>query len=220
MAAPHDAAYFERLERALYTPVLGDILDGLGYTTQFLPPDIVSMKRGMPLAGRAFTATIADTTGAPKRPFGLLTDAIDVLAPGDVYVAAGGQGGYALWGELLTAAAKRRGARGAVVDGPHRDTPQVLGQSWPVYSRGGYAQDISIRGEVVSFGEPVRFGAVSVSAGDLVFGDDDGVLIVPAEVEEQVVGMALDKASTENEVRRAIDDGMSVTDAFREFGVL
>ncbi|CAN5393999.1 RraA family protein [soil metagenome] len=220
MAGERSAAYFEKLERQLYTPVLGDILDGLGHTTQFLPAGIRSMRPGMPLAGRAFPVTIADTDGAPERPFGLLTDAVDALAAGDVYIASGGRGGYALWGELLTAAARARGARGAVVNGNHRDTPQVLEQSWPVYSEGGYAQDISIRGEVVAFGEPIRFGAVSVARGDLVFADDDGVLIVPAEVEDRVVALALEKASTESEVRSAIEGGMTVTEAFRTFGVL
>ena len=220
MAGANDAAYFGKLQRELYTPVLGDILDGLGYTTQFLPSAIVAIRPGMPLAGRAFTVTIADTDGAPERPFGLLTDAIDALAPGDVYVASGGGGGYALWGELLTAAARVRGARGAVVDGHHRDTPLVLRQSWPVYSRGGYGQDISIRGQVVAYGDPIRVGDVSVAPGDLVFADDDGVLVVPAAVEDEVMGLAFAKASAENEVRRAIEGGMGVTEAFRTFGVL
>lgn len=215
-----ETSYFERLERELYTPVLGDILDQLGYSHQFLPFGIASMTAGMPMAGRAFPVTIADVATPPEKPFGMLTAALDALQPGDIYLASGAVGAYALWGELLTAAAKRRGARGAVVNGYHRDTPQVREQLWPVYSKGGYAQDISIRGEVVAFGDPINLGGVTVNAGDLVFADDDGVLIVPTHVEAQVVALAFEKASAEGVVRRAIDEGMTVTDAFRTFGVL
>ncbi len=220
MGSIREDAYFEQLERTLYTPVLGDILDELGYTKQFLPPEIVSIAHGVSLAGRAFPVTVSDTNGPPERPFGLLTDAVDALSDGDIYLASGSGGSYALWGELLTAAAKHRGARGAIVNGYHRDTPQVLAQSWSVFSRGGYAQDISIRGEVVAFREPLIVGGVSVSTGDLVFADDDGVLIIPAAVEDRAVALALEKASTENIVRSAIEGGMTVTDAFRNFGVL
>jgi 4-hydroxy-4-methyl-2-oxoglutarate aldolase len=125
-----------------------------------------------------------------------------------------------MWGEILTATAQSRGAVGAVVDGYHRDTTKVLGQGFPVFSHGNYAQDSSIRTIVHDFRTPVEIGGVHVTPGDLVVGDIDGVLIIPQDVEAEVLEAAVVKASTENLVRAAIEGGMSSTEAFARFGVL
>ena len=124
------------------------------------------------------------------------------------------------WGELLTATARTRGAVGAVVDGFHRDTPKVLEQNWPVFSRGRYAQDSSVRTAVVDFRCPIEIGGVWIEPGDLIFGDLDGVVVVPRAVEAQVITGALEKARGEKVVRQAIEDGMSATAAFKKFGIL
>ena len=113
-----------------------------------------------------------------------------------------------------------RGAVGAVIDGFHRDTPQVLAQEWPVFSRGRYAQDSAVRTQVAAFREPIEIGGVWIEPGDLVFGDLDGVVIVPRALEGEVVKRALEKARGEKKVRRAIEHGMSTTEAFRTFGIL
>ena len=126
----------------------------------------------------------------------------------------------AYWGELLTATAKKRGAAGAVVNGWHRDTPQVLEQNWPVFSRGCYAQDSSVRTQVVDFRCRIEVGGVTVQPGDLVFGDVDGVLVVPAQHIDEVVARALEKARGEKTVRKAIEGGMSATEAFARYGIL
>ena len=126
----------------------------------------------------------------------------------------------AYWGELLTATARTRGAAGAVVNGFHRDTPQVLSQNWPVFSRGRFAQDSSVRTQVVDYRCPMEIGQVSVNPGDLVFGDIDGVLVIPKRHIEEVVTKALQKARGEKLVRKAIEGGMSATEAFKHFGIL
>jgi Demethylmenaquinone methyltransferase len=211
---------FALMKEKLYTPVVGDILDTMGYYHQFLPQDIRPLSQGMKLAGKAMTVLMIDVYGQQKKPFGLLTEALDQLDENDIYLATGGTKRCAYWGELLTATAKTRGSVGAVLNGWHRDTPQVLEQNWPVFSCGCYALDSSVRTQVVDFRCKIEIGEVAICDGDIVFGDVDGVIIIPKDVASEVVLLALNKASTEKVVRKAIEGGMSATAAFREFGVL
>jgi regulator of RNase E activity RraA len=162
----------------------------------------------------------AQVFGPQTKPFGLLTEALDQLEPGEVYLGTGVASRPALWGEILTATAQKRGAAGAVVDGYHRDTAQVLTQNFPVFSRGNYAQDSGARAIVLSYRVPIEIGDVAVRPGDLIVGDVDGVVVVPREIEAEVIERALEKASAENLVRAAIEGGMSSTEAFRVYGVL
>ena len=204
----------------LYTPVVGDILDALGRYHQFLPQPVQPMRENMLLAGRAMPVLMIDVHGPQKKPFGRLTEALDDLKPDEVYVTGGGDRRCAYWGELLTAAARTRGAAGAVVDGFHRDTPRILEQDWPVFSRGRFAQDSSVRTAVAEFRCALEIGGVWIEPGDLVFGDLDGVVIVPRAMEQEVITRALEKARDEKVVRHAIEGGLSATAAFKKFGIL
>ena len=210
---------FSLMKEKLYTPVVGDILDVMGYTHQFLPQYIRPLKEHMKLAGKACTVLECDVFSPQKKPFGLLTEALDQLEKNEIYIATGAHNS-ALWGELLTAAAKMRGASGAVLDGCHRDTPQVLAQDFPVFSQGCWAQDSSIRTYVLEFRCPVEIGQVTVMDGDIIFGDIDGVLVIPRQVHEEVIEKALERAAGEKRVRKAIEEGMSATEAFAHFGIL
>ncbi len=216
----NDAELFDLIRAELYTPVVGDILDALGKYHQFLPQPVQPMRESMIVAGRAMPVLMIDVHGPQKKPFGLLTEALDDLKPGEVYITGGGDMRCAYWGELLTATARTRGAVGAVVDGFHRDTPKVLEQNWPVFSRGRYAQDSSVRTAVADFRCPIEIGGVWIEPGDLVFGDLDGVVIVPKAVEKEVITRALEKARGEKVVRKAIEGGMTATAAFKKFGIL
>ena len=216
----NDEQMFALIKNELYTPVVGDILDDIGYAHQFLPQPIQPMRESMKLAGRAMPVLMIDVFGKQKQPFGKLTEALDQLKPGEIYLASGGEMRCAYWGEILTATAKKRGAVGAAINGFHRDTPKVLEQDWPVFSRGRFAQDSGVRTQVVDYRCPIEVGGVKVEPGDLVVGDLDGVVIVPAEVEKEVIRRALEKARGEKLVRKEIEAGMSSTDAFRKYGIL
>lgn len=215
-----DAERFELVASRLYTAVLGDILDTLGRMHQLLPPEISPLRPEMVVVGRAMPVVVAGVYGPQPRPFGLLTDALDQLNPGDVYVSHGGGVPAAAWGEILTETAKIRGATGAVIHGYHRDTAKVLAQAWPVFSHGAYAQDSSVRTSVVGYRVPIEIGGVSIRPGDLVVGDVDGVVIIPHELENEVLERAFAKASAENVVLDAIRQGLSSTAAFERYGVL
>ncbi len=215
-----DQDLFQTIRAELYTPVVGDILDDLGLYHQFLPQPIQPMRAEMKLIGRAMPVVMIDVYGRQEEPFGKLTEALDQLQPGEVYLASGGEMRCAYWGEILTATARARGANGAVVNGFHRDTPMVLEQDWPVFSRGRYAQDSGVRTKVVDYRCPIEIGSVWIEPGDLIFGDLDGVLVVPAKYEAEVIERALVKARGEKLVRKEIENGLSSTAAFHKYGIL
>ena len=215
----NDDELFALMKEHLYTPVVGDILDAMGYAHQFLPAGIHPLRDDMKIAGRACTVLECDVFEPQKKPFGLLTEALDQLEKNDVYIATGAHNS-ARWGELLTAAARKRGAVGAVLDGYTRDTPQVLQQNFPVFARARWAQDSSIRTNVIDFRCTIEIGGVTIHNGDLVFADMDGVLVIPREAAGECLEKALEKAAGEKLVRRAIEEGMSATEAFRKFGIL
>ena len=210
---------FALMKEKLYTPVVGDILDVMGYSHQFLPAAIQPLRDGMKVAGKACTILECNVYQAQKKPFGLLTEALDQLEKNEVYIATGAHNS-AMWGEILTATARMRGAVGAVLDGYTRDTPQVLEQDFPVFATGRWAQDSSIRTNVSDFRCTIEIGGVIIHDGDLVFGDMDGVLIIPKEAAIRCIEDALKKAAGEKQVRKAIENGMSATEAFHKFGIL
>ncbi|MBQ7573275.1 MAG: RraA family protein [Clostridia bacterium] len=211
---------FGLMKEKLYTPVVGDILDEMGYTHQFLPPNIRPMQSEMKIAGKAMTVLMIDVFGPQEMPFGRLCECLDQIQENEIYICTGGTKRCAYWGELLTATAKSRHGAGAVVDGYHRDTPQVLEQNWPVFSMGGYAQDSSVRTQVINYRCTIEIGQVTINDGDYIFGDVDGVVIIPKEIAKEVIDRALSKAGKEKSLRKAVEGGMPVTEAFKIYGVL
>ncbi len=215
----NDNELFDLVRSTLYTPVVGDILDSFGQFRQFLPQAIQPMREDMVVVGRAMPVLIAEVFGPQREPFGRLTEALDQIDQGEVYIATGAMT-CASWGEILTATARARGGGGAVINGFHRDTLRVLEQNWPVFSRGRYAQDAAVRASVIAYRCPLEIEATKVNPGDLVFGDLDGVLVVPRTLEEEVIARALEKARGEKVVRREIEAGASSTSVFRKYGIL
>lgn len=223
-----DAELFALCRTQLYSAVIGDVLDTMGRTQQFLPPEIQPIEQAMVLAGRAMPVLEADDTGGEEagrankdlsQPFGLMLRALDDLQCDEVYLCTGSSPEYALWGELMSTAARNRGAVGAVVDGYSRDTRGILKLAFPTFSHGRYAQDQRPRGKVIDFRCTVSVRGVSVAPGDLVFGDMDGVVIVPREIEREVIEGALEKANGERTVFEAIKGGMGAQEAWDRYGI-
>jgi regulator of RNase E activity RraA len=213
---------FRSARRELFSAVIGDVMDKMGLLHQFLPPAIVPLERSMTVCGRALTVLEEDISGEvdSTRPFGLMLDALDDLKTNEVYICTGSSPSYALWGEMMSVRAIKCGAAGAVVDGYSRDTPGILSLGFPTFSYGGYAQDQGPRGKVVDFRIPIQVGQVRVSPGDIVFGDVDGVVVVPRAAEEEALSRAFEKARKEKVVRKALEDGVSARDAFERYGIL
>ena len=224
----NDEELFDLTRRELFTAVVGDVMDKMKLRRQFLPPQIQPLDRRMMAIGRAMTVLEADffEDFAPgqnplsNKSFGLMLEALDDLKTNEIYVCAGASPTYALWGELMSIRAQRCGAVGAVVDGYSRDTHGILELGFPTFSYGAYAQDGSPRGKVIDFRVPIEIGDARILPGDILFGDVDGVCVVPKAAEEEVFVRALEKARGEKTVRKAIEEGMSATEAFETFGIM
>jgi len=223
----NDDELFTLLKTKLFPAVVGDVLDKMGYLHQFLPADIEPLDDDMVLAGRAMPvleADIYDAEGSNNplagKPFGLMLEALDSLKPGDIYIAAGGSLKYAMFGELMSTRAKILGANGALVNGYIRDTKGIKALGFPAFGRGRYAQDQGPRGQVIDYNVTVKIAGIRIEPGALLFGDCEGVLVIPKAVEEEAIANSLEKAAIENTVEDAIKRGMSTVEAFKTYGVM
>lgn len=225
----NDEELFTLIKQELFTAVIGDIMDKMGFNHQFLPPQIKPLDDKMLLAGRAMTVLEADTFSENNfdsanpfmaKPFGLMLEALDDLKRNEIYVCTGASPTYALWGELMTARASVLGAAGVVVNGYIRDKKGIIEEQFPVFSFGSYAQDQAPRGKVLDFRIPIEMQGVRIEAGDIIVGDLDGVCVVPKEIEKEVFSKAIEKARGEKVVKIAIMGGMSAQEAFEKYGIL
>ena len=213
----------QNLGARLFTAVLSDCLDAAGYRNQALAARIRPLDDSLVLCGRARTGLYGDVYEARdgENPYELEIQLIDDLRTGEVPVfACGASGRIAPWGELLSTAARARGAAGAVMDGLTRDVRAIRQMRFPVFAGGIGPLDSKGRGKVVAIDVPVEVAGARVAPGDLVFGDADGVVVVPRAVEAQVISAALAKVQGENETRDALARGEKLADVFRRHGIL
>ncbi|GLQ77575.1 demethylmenaquinone methyltransferase [Mesorhizobium huakuii] len=223
-----DTEMYRLFEKELFVAVVGDVMDTLGLRHQFLPPVFKPVDGETRLLGRAMPVLESDIfpSDQPTRnplmtkPFGLMFEALDDLKPGEIYVASGASPRYALWGELMSTRAKILGAHGALVDGFVRDTDGIKALDFPCFCTGYYAQDQGVRGKVVDYRCALEIGGVRIETGTLLFGDKEGVLVIPRQAEEEVVRLALEKARGEKLVAEAIRGGLSAVEAYRTFGIM
>jgi regulator of RNase E activity RraA len=205
----------------LYTSVLADVLDALGHRNSTLPVDIRPLNPEWRLFGRAATLSAVRVDAEPDRPYAVELECIDALKPGDVLVAATqGDRSCALWGELLSTASRAHGATGAVIDGLTRDAKKIMEMDFPVFAAGFSPLDSKGRLDGINRGEPIRLGECTVRPGDVIFGDIDGIVCVPAESAEEALRRALEKVSGENRVREELAKGRSAREVFAEYGIL
>ena len=223
----NDAELFSLAKEKLFVALVGDVLDQMGYTHQFLSPNLKPIQTDSVILGRAMPVLEADFFGDHQghntishQPFGRMFEALDDLKENEVYICAGSSHRYALWGGLMSTRAMKCGAAGAVVHGFHRDTNEIERLGFPIASFGGYAQDQGVRGKVIDWRIPIEVDGVLVKDGDVIYGDRDGVLIVPKEVVTEAFIGAFEKAEGENQVLQALQNGMSTVDAFEEFGIM
>lgn len=218
-----DESVIATARERLYSAVLSDVLDQLGYRHQVLPPRIRPLDEDGILAGRARTGLYRDVYHVPEghNPYALEIALIDDLGPGDVAVlACGASGRIAPWGELLTTASIARGAAGCVTDGLVRDIKGIRAQGFPVFCGGIGPLDSKGRGEVAAIDVPIECAGVVVNPGDLVFGDADGVIVVPEPVVKQTITLALEKIEGEDKTRDELRQGTKLADVFEKYGVL
>lgn len=212
---------FALMETSLYAAVLSDALDAVGYRQQVLRHNVRPLYPEAIVVGRAMPVQCVDAYEIPDEPYQMEIAAVDSLKPNDVFVCAtDGSIRNCIWGELLSTAARTRGARGAVIDGFIRDARQITAMQFPVFMTGLSPVDSNGRGEVIAYNTPIECGGVQVNPGDIVFGDIDGVVVIPHAVEDEVIHAALEKVSGENRTRDAICDGATLREVYDKYGIL
>ena len=210
-----------QLASALTSAIVSDSLDSLGFRAQVMHSEIVPLVTGSCALGRARTIQFAPTETDPDDPYDAAMGFIDGLAGGSVAViAAGADARTAYWGELFSAAAKGHGAAGAVCDGPVRDVAKIRALGFDVFAPGSRPVDFRGRMRVVATNEVVRCGGVLVAPGDLVVADDDGIVVVPAAVEAEVLARSVARATAERSVLAQLLEGASLREVWERWHVL
>lgn len=215
------AALFDRLETTLYTAVVSDVLDSLGYRDQAMHARVRPIYHGASFIGRAHTLESVDVHERPADLYEMEIAAIDSVRPNDVVIAATNESERTcVWGELLSTATLTRGGRGALIDGHTRDVGRIADMRFPVFATGFRPVDSAGRGQIVGYGEPIVCGGVLVNPGDIVVADIDGVVVVPQVVEVEAIRLAEEKATGERAMRSWLEQGHTLREAYDRFGIL
>lgn len=209
---------------SLYSSVLSDTLDAHGLMNQAMRPFVRPLDDASVLVGRARTGLYMPVyqVADGENPYEIEMALIDDLHPGDVAVFAcdGPTERIAPWGELLSTAARYRGAVGCVTDGLVRDIRQIRAMGFPVFAGGIGPLDSRGRGKMVAMDVPVECAGVRIAPGDLVFADVDGVVVIPQAVEETVIADALAKVEGEDRTREELAQGAKLAEVYAKYGVL
>jgi regulator of RNase E activity RraA len=216
-----EASLFDWAAQRLYAAVLSDACDAMGYRDRALGADIRPLDESQVLVGRAKTVLWAPIDHVVSNPYEKEIAAVDSLRPGEVFVMAVNRSPQIVpWGELLSTATRARGGRGAVLDGLVRDRCRIQVMGLPVFCTGFRPYDSCGRGIVVAYDVPVVLDGLTIHPGDLVFGDADGVVVVPRAVETPVLERAWSKVAGENRTRQALEDGELLAEVYRRYGIL
>lgn len=220
-AQASETELFDTLVSEIYAAVLADVLDTLGHRDQAMTADVRPAWTGAMVIGRAHTVLSSDIYHLSETPYEMEIKAIDSVPVNGVVVAGTNKSTRTcMWGELLSTATRARGGRGVILDGHSRDVRQMEAMGFPAFCTGFRPVDSKGRGAIVAVGDPVVCGGVLVNPGDLVFGDIDGVVVVPQAVESEAIRLAREKVSSENAMRDWLLQGKTLREAYDEFGVL
>ncbi len=205
----------------LYSAVICDALDSMGYRHQAFTTQFHNYTGAKRLTGRCKTTLWADMYHPDENPYELELQAVDSCKPGEVIIcAAGGSFRSGIWGELLSTAAMNSGCAGVLVHGCVRDIEKMRSMNFPVFATGKSPYDSQDRQRVVDIDIQVEIDQVVCRPGDFIFGDEDGIVIIPHEIEAEVIKKASDKVTAENISRDAIKAGMKAAEAYQKYGIL
>ena len=211
------------IKSVLFSAVLSDCLDQCGVMKQAMPARIRPLDIAGVMVGRARTAAFMEVYHVPDgvNPYELEIALIDSLQPGEIPVfACSNPARVAPWGELLSTASHVRGAAGALMDGCVRDIKPIMAMGFPVFHGGIAPLDSRGRGKIMALDVPIECAGVPVAHGDLVFGDADGVVVVPQAVERQVLDLAFEKVKGERSTLADLRRGDKLADVFARYGIL
>jgi 4-hydroxy-4-methyl-2-oxoglutarate aldolase len=205
--------------KTLYTGAVADVLDSLGFRNQVLPHYIAPVTNDLIVAGPAFTGQgypVADIANDDSQT---RINMLESIKPGTVSVWSSlGHFESAHWGEIMSNAARERGCTGAVVDGGLRDTRFVLQMRFPVFCRFRCAASSIGRWEIKEWQIPVKIGNTVIHPDDFVFGDIDGVVVVPKKATIEVLEKTEHKVGQEKKMRVDLRKGVTVSEVYKKHG--
>jgi regulator of RNase E activity RraA/CMP-N-acetylneuraminic acid synthetase len=210
---------FQNLKLQLNSPLLSDVMDDAG-VTGVLSKDFQLNLPEQKIFGRAKTMQIdACTDDADYRQIYDGLNLYDHVVSNDIIVVANHVPGYAFFGELNANLAVRSGAVGAIVDGVTRDLPDTRRMGFPVFAKGNYCKDTRKRGVVSSRNKTIIIDGISIHKDDLIFGDSDGLVVIPKKHEKAVLEEALKRKKNEAGILLAIAQGLGTDDLIKQFGL-
>jgi regulator of RNase E activity RraA len=196
-----------------------DVLRDLGRANCVLPPEIRAIDPDTRAAGRVFTMRgRPDDTISADDSLIAWTEFLGAAPKDHVVVCQPQDRVRALMGELSAETLQFRGVRGYVVDGGSRDNAFVRKLGFPVFSRFQTPRDIVAAWMPEAYGEPITIGQVRVATGDYVIADIDGIVVIPQDIAEEAVSRVEGVMRTENQVRKAILEGMNPKEAYLKYG--
>lgn len=211
------------MREKLFVSVLSDCLDTVGLMHQALPSRIRPLDEERVMVGRARTAAFMEVYHHEPgtNPYELEIALIDSLKRDEIPVfACSNPARVAPWGELLSTAAKARGAAGALMDGCTRDVRAIRAMGFPVFHGGIGPLDSKGRGRIMAIDVPIECAGVPIAPGDLIFGDADGVVVIPKSVETKVLELAFEKVTGERNTLHDLQRGDKLADVFARYGIL
>ena len=207
-----------RRYEGVFTAAVNDVLREMNYLYQTLPNNILPLRDHMKVAGIAFTIKGSKNLDL-KEEMEQRAQMLEAIQPGSVCIwDTSGDDESAQWGEIMTMASMKRGCRGAVIDGGIRDTDRILKMGFPVFSRYRTSNGMAGRFRIIGYQIPIRIGEVPVFPGDVVFGDIDGVLVIPRAIAKEVLIRA--EAIRDNEVgiKEMVSSGVKPTEVVKNGG--
>lgn len=211
----------EFVREYLYSGVISDILDDLKLTKQVMHHSIRPIFHNAIVFGKVLTMLGIDDSNLKENPYELELKAIDQLKPFQIVVAGTGNSTKSgFWGELLTNIAIKNNCNGAVIDTFTRDTKKIIELNYNLFCTGRCPRDSKNRTRVIDFNCKIECGDVLVNPGDLIFGDLDGIVVIPEEYHLEVLNKSYEKVEAENIVRKDILKGISAEDVYDKYGVL
>ncbi len=208
-------------EKNLYSGVICDVLDEMGYRNQSLESGIRPLLEDTILFGPAFTSIGTQVYTMPEDPLTAQCKIVDQLGEGEVYVlATRGEINCAVFGELFGTAVLQRKGVGVLLDGKARDLRILKEMEFPLFFRGALPTTSKGRCEINEYQIPIPIDGVMIYPGDLIFGDIDGVCVIPKDIADEVLERAVEIVEKENYVREGLLKGMSLEDMYKETGAI
>jgi len=205
----------------LYTGAIADMLDKRGLRNQVLPNSITALTQANRVAGPAFTGQGYPCASTANDDTHTRLEMLDSIQPGTVSLwACGGSVDCAHWGEIMSTAARERGCTGAVVDGGVRDVDFVNAMQYPVFAKFKCSASSVGRWDIKHYQVPIRIGATVILPGDFIFGDIDGVVVIPKDLTEEILVAAEQIFERESNMRSELRAGSSVKAAYEKYGSL